>query len=280
VPKSIGLVAVWDDIFLERSAKPTLDRIELAIARYFAIDRHGEGCRLSLQLGDVDQLSSLLGHSFEGLLSADRFHDAVAIVDVDSCGVTSLDWMDFITHLKRIYKLVIGVSISWSEFSDFDPEFYCEPYSTSRTTWQTLAQDQADKVIEHLQRGAHLIHPMATFKKYFPVEDVELTCEKLEVKAGEKGKEYIEARIPLSEVTIETEDRSFSFQCTGPYEDCIAGYASERAPFPPNAQYPKLKFFEKDYEFGEYVIRLKNERVAELLLRDLSSFQNSCKARK
>ena len=60
VSEAVGLVAVWDDILLKRSAERSIGKIRSAMSQYFSIEHERDGCHISVHVGDVSHVSSSL----------------------------------------------------------------------------------------------------------------------------------------------------------------------------------------------------------------------------
>jgi len=151
LPEHLGRVVVWDDVRGDRELSRQIAGILFAIEEYFGIKpklgfnasahlEHSSGLSLS-----IDRLLHALKPGHPGAIGR-RF----AVIDLSSCGLTRMHWLDIIPPLRRYYTHVIGVDFSLPGLCELDTAF--EPphglSSLARDTMQgcdywLLASDEA-----------------------------------------------------------------------------------------------------------------------------------------
>jgi hypothetical protein len=126
LPEHFGRVVVWDDVRGDRALSQEIAGILLAIEQYFGI-KPSLGSNASSHLGH----SSGLFLSFDKLLHTfkrnypDAIGRRIAVIDLSSCGLTRLRWLDIMPLLRRHYPDVIGVDSSLPDLCQLDAT--CEP---------------------------------------------------------------------------------------------------------------------------------------------------------
>lgn len=115
IPTFVRRVVVWDDIFSLRRASKNVAEIEAGIKEWFGFD-----CRIApngsaLHLAGTNSLDETLAKVLQAKAANHRKSARIALIDVGSCGVTALDWLDIIPRIRPHYDLVVGVSHAWSE---------------------------------------------------------------------------------------------------------------------------------------------------------------------
>jgi hypothetical protein len=103
VPPCVRRVIVWDDLFLHKSVHKTVDRIREAIPKYYGFDCRAEPSGSSFHLPGVNSFDEAIAAAFEAGPRA-----RIALVDLDSCGVTTLDWLRIIPGLRLHYDGIAG----------------------------------------------------------------------------------------------------------------------------------------------------------------------------
>src|SRR5262249_5548751 len=89
------------------------------------------GCSSGLSLS-IDRILHTLNPSYPQAI--DR---RIAVIDLSSCGLTALRWLDIIPLLRRYYTHVIGVDFSLPEFCEPDATFE-PPHGLSDVARQTM----------------------------------------------------------------------------------------------------------------------------------------------
>jgi len=124
LPEYLGRVVVWDDVRGDRALSREIADILSAIEEYFGI-KPSLGSNASAHLGCSNGLSFSIDrilHAFNpGYLQA--IGRRIAVIDLSSCGLTPVRWLDIIPLLRRYYTHVIGVEFSISDFCELDAAF-------------------------------------------------------------------------------------------------------------------------------------------------------------
>jgi hypothetical protein len=132
LPDHLGRVVIWDDIRGDRSLSREIANILCAIEEYFGITPN-LGSNASVHAGH----SSGLSCSIEMLLRTfqpgypNGIGDRIAVIDLSSCGLTCLHWLDVIPLMRRHYTRVIGVHYGCPEFCELDTDLG-SPHGLSR----------------------------------------------------------------------------------------------------------------------------------------------------
>jgi hypothetical protein len=107
LPSHIGLVVVWDDVFSHRSLAESVQDILAVLPRYYGFDLASRSSTFAFHLEGFGQLGSAVATV---LSNNDRIYNSsrIALIDIDSCGVSRLEWSDILPHLRSHYDLVIG----------------------------------------------------------------------------------------------------------------------------------------------------------------------------
>jgi hypothetical protein len=135
----LGRFIVWDDIISDHDEGRSIGAIKSAISRWFGILPIMNGTNSATHLGDVRGVPRTLGCALARFRNDETpLTDRIAIVDLDSCGVTRLQWRDLIPCLKEVYGTVVGLDYSDPYFNEFDPAYYSAPYLMSEDSWRTL----------------------------------------------------------------------------------------------------------------------------------------------
>ena len=124
LPEHFGRVVVWDDVRGDSALSRDIADIIFAIEKYFGI-KPNLGSNASAHLGHSSELSLSLDkllHTFKP-----RYPDAIgrriAVIDLSSCGLTRLRWLDLMPSLRRYYTHVIGVDFSLPGLCELDATF-------------------------------------------------------------------------------------------------------------------------------------------------------------
>jgi len=98
--------------------------ILVAIENYFGI-KPKIGFNAAAHVGHF----SGLPHSIEALFNTlqarglDPVGRRIAVIDLSSCGLTRLHWLDIIPLLRRYYRHVVGIDYSFPDLCELDAEF-------------------------------------------------------------------------------------------------------------------------------------------------------------
>jgi hypothetical protein len=102
-------VVLWDDVFSLGTVQRRVDEINTAISRHFGFD-----CRLVpsgfvVHLEGVNTVDQTLAQVLDAKAREPK-RARTALIDLDSCGVTALDWLQIIPGLRGHYDLIVGVA--------------------------------------------------------------------------------------------------------------------------------------------------------------------------
>lgn len=138
LPEQLGRVVVWHDIRGAKGLSRSIADILLATEEYFGI-KPILGSNAVAHVGNSGGLSSSIEILFKQFESASRgaIGCRIAVIDLSSCGLTHLRWLDVIPLLRRYYTHVIGVDYSFPGFCELDPEFE-PPHGLSTLALSTL----------------------------------------------------------------------------------------------------------------------------------------------
>jgi hypothetical protein len=102
-------VVLWDDVFSLRTVQKRVDEINAAIPRHFGFDCRLAPSGFALHLDGLNTVDQTLARIFEAK-DRDSKRARTALIDLDSCGVTALDWPQILPSLRGQYDLIIGVA--------------------------------------------------------------------------------------------------------------------------------------------------------------------------
>jgi hypothetical protein len=124
LPEHFGRVVVWDDVRGESALSRDIADIIFAIEKYFGI-KPNLGSNATAHLGHANELSLSLDkllHTFKPGYP-DAIRRRIAVIDLGSCGLTRLRWLDLMPALRRYYTHVIGVDFSLPGLCELDATF-------------------------------------------------------------------------------------------------------------------------------------------------------------
>jgi hypothetical protein len=107
-------IVMWDDLFLHRSVHKTVDQIRRAIPTYYGFDCRAKPNGSSFHLAGMNSFDEALAAVFDAEARA-----RIALVDLDSCGVTALNWLQIVPRLRLHYDVVGGFACGMDESFDW-----------------------------------------------------------------------------------------------------------------------------------------------------------------
>ena len=107
-------IVMWDDLFLHRSVHKTVDQIQRAIPTYYGFDCRAKPNGSSFHLAGMNNFDEALAAVFDAEARA-----RIALVDLDSCGVTALNWLQIVPRLRLHYDVVGGFACGLDESFDW-----------------------------------------------------------------------------------------------------------------------------------------------------------------
>ncbi len=133
-----GRVVVWDDVRGDRALSREIAGILFAIEEYFGI-KPNLGSNATAHVGHFSGLSlsiDKLLHTFKPGYP-DAIGRRIAVIDLSSCGLTRLRWLNIMPSLRRYYTHVIGVDFSLPGLRELDAAFE-PPHGPSGLALDTL----------------------------------------------------------------------------------------------------------------------------------------------
>jgi hypothetical protein len=124
LPEHFGRVVVWDDLRGDRALSREIAEILFAIEQYFGI-KPNLGFNATAHLGHFSGLSLSINNLLQTFKPSypDATGRRIAVIDLSSCGLTRLRWLDIIPSLRRYYKSVIGVDFMVPDLCVLDSAF-------------------------------------------------------------------------------------------------------------------------------------------------------------
>jgi hypothetical protein len=107
LPPKIGRVVVWDDVFSRRRLVQSAHEIFAALAQYYGFDLVSGSDNFAFHLDGFSEIGSTIARVLPANGNA-RNSPRIALIDVESCGPTRLDWPDLLPHLRAHYDLILG----------------------------------------------------------------------------------------------------------------------------------------------------------------------------
>lgn len=107
LPAHVSPIVVWDEVFAPRQTKQTLQRIVFAISRFYEFEPRMPPNAVAFYLDE----KTAMGPTISSLLSngaSTSTRSRIALIDLQSCGLSRLGWRQIIPHLKVHYDLVVG----------------------------------------------------------------------------------------------------------------------------------------------------------------------------
>jgi hypothetical protein len=115
LPRCVQRIILWDDVFLHKSVHQTVGQIREAIPNYYGFDCRAEPNGSSFHLTGMNSLGEAIAAVFEAGARA-----RIALVDLDSCGVTGPDWwLQAIPFLRLHYDMIGGFARGLEESWDW-----------------------------------------------------------------------------------------------------------------------------------------------------------------
>ncbi|MCC8978666.1 hypothetical protein [Bradyrhizobium acaciae] len=138
LPKQLGRAVVWDDIRGAKGLSQSIAEILSAIEEYFVF-KPILGSNAAAHVGSSGGLFSSIEMLFKQFEPASLYATGprTAVVDLSSCGLTRLHWLDIIPLLRRHYTHIVGVDYSFPDLCELDSEFE-PPHGLSALARSTL----------------------------------------------------------------------------------------------------------------------------------------------
>jgi hypothetical protein len=102
-------VVLWDDVFWLKAIRERAHEIKAAIPKHFGFHPRVQPNGFVFHADGVNTFDQALAQVFEAKSRGQKCA-RTAIIDLDSCGVTALDWSQILPNLRGQYDLIVGVA--------------------------------------------------------------------------------------------------------------------------------------------------------------------------
>jgi hypothetical protein len=102
-------VVLWDDVFWLKTIRQIADEIKAAIPEYFGFDPRVQPNGFAFHADGMNTFDQVLAQVFE-VKSRDPNRARTALLDLDSSGVTALDWSQILPRIRSHYDFIVGVA--------------------------------------------------------------------------------------------------------------------------------------------------------------------------
>jgi hypothetical protein len=105
LPASVARVIIWDDVFSPRTLARGVRSILEVIPEWYGLDPLLGRCSFHIDgFSEIGPVAKALLPATTGPIRSHR----LALIDVESCGVSRIDWPDVLPHLRNSYDFIIG----------------------------------------------------------------------------------------------------------------------------------------------------------------------------
>ncbi|WP_143198768.1 hypothetical protein, partial [Bradyrhizobium sp. AS23.2] len=138
LPRQLGRAVIWHDIRGATGLSRSIAEILFATEEHFGI-KPVLNSNAAAHVGSSGGLPSSFEILFKPSESTSLYavERSLAVIDLSSCGLTGLGWLEIIPLLRRYYTHIIGVDYSFPDLCELDPEFE-PPYGLSHLARSTL----------------------------------------------------------------------------------------------------------------------------------------------
>lgn len=105
LPASVARVIIWEDVFLPRTLARGVRSILEVVPEWYGLDPLLGRC--SFHIDGFSEIGPVAKAVLPATTGPIRYH-RLALIDVESCGVSRIDWPDVLPHLRNSYDLIIG----------------------------------------------------------------------------------------------------------------------------------------------------------------------------
>jgi hypothetical protein len=109
LPSCVQRVVLWDDVFSLKTVRKRIDEIKAVIPTYFGFDCCVSPNGSAFYAEGANTFDQTLAQLFEAK-AREQKRARAALIDLDSCGVTALDWPKILPSLRGQYDLIVGVA--------------------------------------------------------------------------------------------------------------------------------------------------------------------------
>lgn len=135
LPESVGRVIIWDDVFSARTLAKRVKSILDVFPEWYGFDPRLARC--SFHLDGFNEIGPVARAVLPEAIGPFRSH-RLALIDVESCGVSRIDWLDILPCLRNSYDLVVGFT-HFAGRGPTDPHDLCAGAWDQARTSNTLA---------------------------------------------------------------------------------------------------------------------------------------------
>jgi hypothetical protein len=107
LPANVGKVVVWDDVFSSRGLHRRVGEIIEALGKYYNFDVALSSDTFGFHLENCSEMGPTIARILPDI-SVESSSARIALIDIESFGVSRLDWTDILPHLRGHYNLVVG----------------------------------------------------------------------------------------------------------------------------------------------------------------------------
>lgn len=107
-------ILMWDDLFLHRSVHKTVDQIRRAIPTYYGFDCRAKPNGSPFHLAGMNNFDEARAAVFDAEARA-----RIALVDLESSGVTDLNWLQIVPRFRLHYDVAGGFACGLDESFDW-----------------------------------------------------------------------------------------------------------------------------------------------------------------
>jgi hypothetical protein len=137
LPTFVSRVVVWDDVFSTRNVVKSAKSILNAIPKYYGFNASVGANSFAFHLEGATEIGSIATKVLSEKVCPFG-SQRIALIDIESCGVSRYDWLDVLPHLHAHYDLVVG----FSHFSGRGPSHLRKLFDgalDNSRTWAALA---------------------------------------------------------------------------------------------------------------------------------------------
>jgi hypothetical protein len=175
LPPGVRRITMWDDLFRSKAIKSEVEKILDYMPSFYGFDCRVKSNGMAFHLAGINSLNDTVGAACFKMGT-----NAVAIVDLDSCGVTNIEWHDVLPEMRNHYEIIVGVAhgsadnVDWLELGGMGDSFF-GPSSLS-------AMKQCDFGVY-----TTIDHPCGHWEKQSPSWVRQMSCDPLRlIKTVEK----------------------------------------------------------------------------------------------
>jgi hypothetical protein len=137
LPDNVSRVVVWDDVFSSGNVTKDVESILDVIPQYYGFNPLIGANSLAFHLEGFTEIGSIATKRLPEKVCASSYQ-RIALIDIDSCGISRYDWPDILPRLHSRYDLIIG----FVHFVGRGPAHLrklCDEVLDNSRTWAALA---------------------------------------------------------------------------------------------------------------------------------------------